>query len=65
MVGSLGSGSAVTISTVRSSRAVAVRLPVTDAWLSHSCSAEVLMVHATSSAVSGSPSDHNRPSRSV
>ncbi len=65
MVGRRGSGSAVTISTVVSSMAVAVRFPVTEEWLSHSCSAEVLIVQATSSAVSGSPSDQSSPSRNV
>ena len=48
-----------------SESASAVSLPVVAKWLSHSSSREVLIVHATSSAVSGWPSDHLRSGRSV
>src|SRR4249920_1800646 len=65
MVGSFGSGTELTIWTVRSSIAVASRLTVVAKWLIHSWSRDVLIVHAMSSAVSGSPSDHFSPSRNV
>ena len=61
----LGSGTELTIWTVRSSIAVASRLTVVAEWLIHSWSRDVLIVHAMSSAVSGSPSDHFNPSRNV
>ena len=53
------------ITTVVSSVASASRFTVVALWLIHSSSRDVLTVHAMSSAVSGSPSDHFRPSRSL
>ena len=65
MVGSFGSGTFDLITTVVGSGAVASRFTVVAEWLSHSSSRDVLIVQATSSAVSGLPSDHFRPSRSL
>ena len=65
IIGSFGSGTELVIFTVRSSMTVASRLAVVDEWFDHSWSRERLIVNATSSAVSGSPSLHVRPSRSV
>ena len=65
IVGSFGSGTDDVISTVRSSIGGGREVGGGGEWLIHSWSRDVLIVHATSSAVSGSPSLHFRPSRSV
>ena len=65
IVGSFGSGTLDLTTRVVSSVASASRFTVVALWLIHSSSREVLIVHAMSSAVSGSPSDHLRPSRSL
>ncbi len=65
IVGSLGSGTEVFITTVCGSGAEAVRFTVTAEWLSHSSLRDVLIVQTMSSEVSGSPSDHFSPSRSL
>src|SRR3954452_16263005 len=53
------------MTSVVSSFAVASRFAVVALWLIHSSSRLVLTVQATSSAVSGLPSDHLRPGRSL
>src|SRR6185436_19486779 len=65
MVGSFGSGTFDLMRTVVSSFAVASRSTVVALWLIHSSSRLVLTFQATSSAVSGLPSDHLSPSRSL
>ena len=53
------------MTTVVSSFAVASRFTVVALWLIHSSSRLVLTFQAMSSAVSGLPSDHFRPGRSL
>ena len=65
IVGSFGSGIELSITTVVGSGARAVRLPTTAEWFSHSSLRAVLMVQTMSSEVSGLPSDHLSPSRSL
>ena len=65
IVGSFGSSTELLSTTVVGSGAVAVMFAVVAEWLSHSSSREVLIVQAMSSEVSGLPSDHLSPSRSL
>ncbi len=66
MVGSFGSGTELSMHHAWSGRApLAVRFATAAEWLSHSSSRAVLTVQAMSSEVSGLPSDHFSPSRSL
>ena len=65
IVGSLGSGTELLITTVCGSGAVAVRFAVAAEWLSHPSLRAVFTFQTMSSEVSGLPSDHFSPSRSL
>jgi len=58
MTGSLGSGTDERTTSVSGSGVVAVRFAVVEVWLIHSSLRDRLIVYATSSEVSGRPSDH-------